>query len=108
MYGVVAVSWVRANMPPMMATSPNGTIRPTGSLSVSAPAMGIVHIAPRPCTRHQPAGLQRGLAAHLLEVGRHEQQAAEERRGEQEHRDDRDREVAVAGTAAGRAAGAWA
>ena len=43
-------------MPPMMSTRPNGTIRPTGSLSVSAPAIGIVIIAPRPCTAiSQPA-----------------------------------------------------
>ena len=27
---------------------PNGTIRPTGILSVSVPAIGIVIIAPRP------------------------------------------------------------
>ena len=45
--------------------------------------------------RHQQAGRQGRLAADLLEVGGHEQQAAEERRHEQEHRDDGDREVAV-------------
>ena len=45
--------------------------------------------------RDQEPGLQRGLAADLLEVRRHQQQPAEERRGEQEHRDDRDGEVAV-------------
>ena len=53
---MVAVSWVSAYMPAMMATRPNGTMRPTGSLSDSAPAMGMVHIAPRPCTAiSQPA-----------------------------------------------------
>lgn len=40
--------WVRANMPPTIAASPNGTIRPTGSLSTREPAIGIVIIAPRP------------------------------------------------------------
>ncbi len=50
------MSWVSANMPPMIGTSPNGTMRPTGSLSVSAPAIGMVIIAPRPCTAiSQPA-----------------------------------------------------
>ena len=40
--------------------------------------------------------MQGGLAADLLEVGRHEEQAAEEGGREHEHRDDRDGEVAVA------------
>ena len=73
-YGVVAVSWVSANMPPMMATSPNGTMRPTGHLvgeragdrhghhraealrrpAASRPAAG---------SRRAPAGSRSGTAA---------------------------------------------
>ena len=53
---MVAVSGVRAYMPPMISTRPNGTMRPTGILSMSAPAIGMVIIAPRPCTAiSQPA-----------------------------------------------------
>ena len=48
--------WVSANIPPVMRSSPNGTIRPTGKRSTSAPAIGIVSIAPRPCgAMSQPA-----------------------------------------------------
>ena len=62
------VIWVSANMPPVISTRPKGTIRPTGILSVSAPAIGMVSIAPMPCGATQQAGVERGLAADLLEV----------------------------------------
>ena len=45
---MVAVTWVRPNMPMMMPSRPNGTIRPTGILSTSRPAIGMVTMAPRP------------------------------------------------------------
>ena len=95
-YDVVEVIWVSENIPPMISSSPNGTIRPTGSLSVSAPGDRHGDHGADALRRHQQPGVQRRLAAHLLEVGRHQQQAAEERHGEQEHGRDRHGQVAVA------------
>ena len=36
-------------MPAVIVARPTGTMRPTGNLSASAPAMGMVTIAPMPC-----------------------------------------------------------
>ena len=44
-----SVTWVSPNMPTMITTSPTGTMRPTGILSLSVPAIGMVSIAPMPC-----------------------------------------------------------
>ena len=43
------MTWVSPNMPATMITSPTGTMRPTGSRSLSVPAIGMVSIAPMPC-----------------------------------------------------------
>ncbi len=48
-YDVVAVIWVRPNMPTTISASPTGTIRPTGILSTRRPAIGMVSMAPSPC-----------------------------------------------------------
>ena len=48
-YDVSAVTWVRPKKPITMTTRPTGTIRPTGSRSLSVPAIGMVSIAPMPC-----------------------------------------------------------
>jgi hypothetical protein len=45
----VSVTWVRPNKPIAISAIANGTIRPTGILSASMPAIGIVSIAPMPC-----------------------------------------------------------
>ncbi len=95
-YGVDAVTWVSPNMPMTIRVRPTGTIRPTGILSTSAPGDRHRDHRAEPLRGDQQAGVQGRLAADLLEVGRHQEQPAEERRREQEHRDDRDREVAVA------------
>ena len=86
---VSASIWVSANMPPMMSDQPERHDPPDRDL-----------VGERAGDRHgqhradalrgdQPAGVQRRLAAHLLEELGHQQQAAEERRGEDEHRQDR-------------------
>ena len=90
MYGVVAVSWVSAYMPAMIGDQAERHDPAHGELvGQRARDRHRAHRA-EALHRHQPAGLERGLTAHLLEVGRHEEQPAEERGGEQEHRDDRD------------------
>ena len=42
-------TWVKVKNPAAMSAIANGTVRPTGILSASMPAIGMVSIAPMPC-----------------------------------------------------------